>query len=381
MTRRILTAREQHAMLSPWRQAAQEEPKKIYRGVRLTNLPPELHQKINDLQQLPMDESEVGQHLHIGPMLLDHLHNTPWKPFAQTPDHLQYTGLGRHWSRRKEFAQLAASNQVGPGLSVVLEADDPGEHHHDPDRPMTGPYGPDDPTEQENTLLPNTPLNITSIRLPGKPFEEVLDDPYYHNMEQEYGHPYPGGPRPGVGGISTDPFAKKALRQTTASTVDGDYAHIPRDENGRLLLWRGVDGGGAHITYVNQPDPEQPNGNPFHFRPPESWDEVERNHDIEDWKNYGSWWGDEGEAKFYGGDNKHNTNDASTHGAMAVQAWFPREHIDDTPWDHDGILVKPGTQGEIAQAHVYHRGKGWLPLHDAPKRTVTAHHHLPWWVQ
>ena len=113
------------------RQSAQEAPKKIYRGVRLTNLPPELHQKINDLQQLPMDESEVGQHLHIGPMLLDHLHNTPWKPFTQTPDHLQYTGLGRHWSRRKEFAQLAASNQVGPGLGVVLEADDPGEHHYD----------------------------------------------------------------------------------------------------------------------------------------------------------------------------------------------------------------------------------------------------------
>ena len=88
MARRILTAREQVQMLSPWRLASGDAaPKKIYRGIRLTNLPPELHAKIDKLQQLPMDESEVGQHLQIGPLLLDHLHNTPWKPFANTPDH------------------------------------------------------------------------------------------------------------------------------------------------------------------------------------------------------------------------------------------------------------------------------------------------------
>lgn len=250
MARRILTAREQHEMLSPWRLAAADPvvPKKIYRGIRLTNLPPELHQRIDDLQQLPMHEGEVGQHLKIGPMLLDHLHNTPWKPFSQTPDHLQYTGLGRHWSRRKEFAELAASNQVGPGMSVVLEADDPGEQYYDPDRPMTGGYGPDDPHEQENTLLPNTPLNITSIRLPRKPFEEVLDDPYYHNMEQEYGHPYPGGPRPGVGGVAVDPFSQKkaAVNQDLVDRLHGEFKDWRKQQPRGSIFGGGIIGGIDH---------------------------------------------------------------------------------------------------------------------------------------
>lgn len=244
--RRILTAREQLEMLSPWREAS--APNKIYRGIRLTNLPPELHQRIDELQQLPMHEGEIGQHLKIGPMLLDHLHNTPWKPFSQTPDQLQYTGLGRHWSRRKEFAELAASNQVGPGMSVVLEADDPGEQYYDPDRPMTGGYGPDDPHEQENTLLPNTPLNITSIRLPRKPFEEVLDDPYYHNMEKEYGHPYPGGPRPGIGGVAHDPFAKKEhVRQAMEPNIKWDSR--PTDEEDLEAAWSEE----PHPFHVNLP--------------------------------------------------------------------------------------------------------------------------------
>lgn len=156
-----------------------------------------------------------------------------------------------------------------------------------------------------------------------------------------------------------------------ASTVDGDYGHLPRDDQGRIQLWRGVDGGGSHITYVNQPDPEVPHGNSFHFRPPESWDEVEQNHADENWENYGSYWGHEGEAKFYAGDSKHNGGH-EPHGAMAVQAWFPREHVHDSEDWQDGIYVLPGTQGEITQAHVYHRGKGWVPLHDAPGRTVTA---------
>lgn len=217
-SRRIVTAREQYEMLSPWRLAS--TPGKIYRGIRLTNLPDELRSEIHRLQQPPMEAHEVGQHLKIGPMLLDHLHNTPWKPFTQTPDHLAYTGLGRHWSRRKEFAQMAASNQIGPGMSVVIEADDPGEQHYDPDLPMTGkrPDGTGWEDEQEATLLPNTPLNITSVRLPGKLFDEVLDDPYYHNMEQEYGHPYPGGPRAGVGGVALDPFAKN--RQARVAGFD-----------------------------------------------------------------------------------------------------------------------------------------------------------------
>lgn len=161
-----------------------------------------------------------------------------------------------------------------------------------------------------------------------------------------------------------------------ASTVDGDYADQPRDENGRVLLWRGVGQDGAHMTYVNQPDPETP-GLPFHFRPPQSWDEVEDNHDAENWNNYGNWWGGESEAKGYGGDNKIRNDKYAPHGAMAVQAWFPREHVHDTEDGDGGVWVQSGAQGEVAQAHVYHRGKGWVPLHDAGGRTVTA---MAYWL-
>jgi hypothetical protein len=158
------------------------------------------------------------------------------------------------------------------------------------------------------------------------------------------------------------------MRQTTAATVNEDYAHLPRDEHGRILMWRGVGEDGAHMTFVNQPDPEHPEGNPFHFRPPASWDEVEQNHAGENWPNYGSYWGTESQAKFYGGD----ANARHPHGAMAVQAWFPGEHVHDSDNWEDGVWVHPGAQGEVVQAHVYHQGRGWQPLPDAPGRTVTA---------
>ena len=231
MPRRILTAYER---VAAWYEAA-EAPKKIYRGIRLTNLPPEMLEKIRRLQEPPMDESEVGQHLQIGPMLLDHIQNTPWKPFSATPDELAYTGAGRHWTRRRDFAEMAASNQIGPGISVIMEADDPGEDYYDPELPMTGkrPDGTGWEDEEEATLLPNTPLNFTSIRLPKKwLFPEVLDDPYYHNMEQEYGHPYPGGPRQGIGGVTKDPFGKKQASRTAMPAVDAyDTRYRPEERH------------------------------------------------------------------------------------------------------------------------------------------------------
>ena len=255
MARRILTAYERVAI---WREAA-EAPKKIYRGIRLTNLPPEVLEKIRKLQRPAMNEDEVGQHLQIGPMLLDHIHNTPWKPFANTPDDLQYVGPGRHWTRRKDFAETAASNQIGPGIGVILEADDPGEDHYDPDLPMTAkrPDGTGWEDEEEATLLPDTPLNYTSIRMPHWFQEEVLDDPYYHNMEQEYGRPYPGGPRPGVGGIVHDPFGKKqAAYERVAIWREAEVINVPEGPHDINLYGPPSDGNGRWAFPHDSVDPD-----------------------------------------------------------------------------------------------------------------------------
>ena len=148
----------------------------------------------------------------------------------------------------------------------------------------------------------------------------------------------------------------------TASTVDGEYAHRPRDEQGRIHLWRGNDEGFPHQTYVpGQHGPDQ-------YRPPASWDEAVDNMAQENTTGWGNYWGDESEAKFYGGDaNKHQP-----HGAMAVGAWFPREAVGDTEDWQDGVGVYPGAQGEITHAHVFHRDKGWVSLPDAPGKIVIA---------
>ena len=63
---RILSQAEQY----PWRIGA--APMKIYRGYQL-DLPEDLEREIQELNRLPEEPGQVGQHLRIGPKLLDYL--------------------------------------------------------------------------------------------------------------------------------------------------------------------------------------------------------------------------------------------------------------------------------------------------------------------
>lgn len=153
-----------------------------------------------------------------------------------------------------------------------------------------------------------------------------------------------------------------------ASHVDDEYRNQPRDQEGRVQLWRGVGEGSNHMTFHDNPDPSGADQNPFHYSPPTNWDEAEANMAAENQHGYGNYWGTEDEAKFYAGD----ANGHEPHGAMAVSAWFHPHDIGTTQSWQDGVGVHPGSRGQIDQAHVYHRGQGWTPLSDAPGKTVTA---------
>jgi glutaredoxin-like protein NrdH len=183
------------------RQQRFNNPTKIYRGLKL-DLPSELEEHIKANSRMPMEPEEVGQHLSIGPKLLDHLqtaHPLRTNEYVPEPD----IGLGRHWTTNKRFADIAAmqGGPYGSRHSVVLEADFPGHEHVDPEHPYVGGSWQDmsgNPMvpwkeEEEYTLKPGTPLNITGVNLNGN---EVLHDPHYEkSMPQDYGIPYNGGPQ------------------------------------------------------------------------------------------------------------------------------------------------------------------------------------------
>lgn len=155
---------------------------------------------------------------------------------------------------------------------------------------------------------------------------------------------------------------------TAMATMD-DYARQPRDEQGRILLHRGVDEGFNQVTFHNTPDPTGRTGNDFHFTPPAHWNEAMDNLRSEQGnESYGGYWGTQDEARFYAGD----ANGAEPHGAMTVSSWWHPEDVHHTENWQDGLWVHPGAQGEVSQAHVYHRGKGWVPLPGSEGRTVTA---------
>lgn len=200
---RILSQAEQY----PWRTAmawlpdtvgTPEKPVKIYRGLRLQNLPPELTDAIHRYTQMPLEESEVGQHMKLGPMLLDHIENGHWERQRgwQDQETGEMPGMGRHWTNRKDFAETAASPQVGPGYPVVIGADWDGSGH-DPNN-----HGEDATTMQtegEVTMRPGHPMNVTNVWIPNtfgdSRWLEVLDDPHQATRMAEYGVPYTGGPQ------------------------------------------------------------------------------------------------------------------------------------------------------------------------------------------
>ena len=166
---------------------------KIYRGLRLNNLPQELLDHVRRYTRMPYDESEVGQHLKIGPVLLDHIENNHHDPDLS---------LGQNWTTNRDFAGKAGCSQTGPcQLGVVLEADIPtDENSFDPTNRGNHPGMMQ--SEQQVTILPDVPLNITGLKLVGRGNGgrsgndlEVLHDPHYIDRMAEFGLSYIGGPQ------------------------------------------------------------------------------------------------------------------------------------------------------------------------------------------
>ena len=104
MARRIVSAREQVEMLSPWREAA--APQKLYRGMRV-NLPPELVAEMREKLTDPRSVGEAGRELDLGPKILDHLSSQPWS-MAVRGGYETRTGLGGNWHPNPKKAHEAA---------------------------------------------------------------------------------------------------------------------------------------------------------------------------------------------------------------------------------------------------------------------------------
>ena len=220
------------------REDRRQNATKIYRGLRF-DAPPDLQAHIDEhyRKDVPYDYDEIGGHLAIGPKLLDHLQ-------VSHPNLLSYgsgyghddddrLGLGRHWTTHRQLAEKAAM-QGGKGRhSVILEAERPSPEHLDPNH--TGVGGSRDggrtpwESEEEDTLLPGTPLNITSVHLNDK---EVLHDPKLEKkMPEQYGLPYPGGPRQHTAALSEDEGRK--MREVYAPH---DPANPPEHLRPHLML-------------------------------------------------------------------------------------------------------------------------------------------------
>lgn len=152
---------------------------KLYRGVRI-DLGVDL-----SLAQPGSSIETVGQELQLGPLVLDALS--------------QQGGLGTHWSTRPEIAERFALESSGNGggtpVLVTVDWDGSGE---DLERTDTGGTWTD---EAEVTLLPGTPITVTSIIL-GSSFSngiEILHSDRYLGYASDFaaaGLPVPqGGPQ------------------------------------------------------------------------------------------------------------------------------------------------------------------------------------------
>lgn len=353
MARRITSARDQVDMLSPWRLAADDLPynqwpqerkdehinevtrqfneqsnkrwgdsSKIYRGLQV-DLPPELEAHIgeNFEKDVPFSLEEMGGHLSIGPKLLDHLQSA--HPDVLNPNIADNSklGLGRHWSTNKSFAEKASTqgavtHKGEPSKGrwrVVLEADRPDRKYLDPNHTGVGGYSTPVPGkqiwpgEEEDTVLPGSPLNITGVRLEGK---EVLHDLRLEKeMPEEYGLPYPGGPQVRHAALQQRPTrpgeSPPAYRDIweRPSGLGADFDPFddfdPHDDEGRYARlaeraddfeWeRSFDGGGGWELITHTPDgnPVEVETEPAHGQRSHSRTAGPRRRFNQDWQHIG----------------------------------------------------------------------------------------------
>lgn len=151
----------------------------------------------------------------------------------------------------------------------------------------------------------------------------------------------------GLTGGTSDDFIPD-LRQAATSVPP------TTDDNGRVLLWRGVDSGVTNGFDFSS-------GNPV-SKIPQSWDEAQANMDVEGY-TYGHWWDHKPDvAHFY----------AEEPGGHVVGAWFSPDDVVHDPAHSQGVKVRPGAQGEIEDARVFHQEHGWRSHPDARGKTITA---------
>ena len=122
MSRRVITAREQHQMLSPWRRMAGDglvdfgeltKPTTLYRGVAILGMSPEQIDHINKLKNYDDwdgDPASWGKHLQIGPQIIQHLHE-------------HQGGLGRYWTTNPAVAEdFAGRSMTNRNLDMYPDA-------------------------------------------------------------------------------------------------------------------------------------------------------------------------------------------------------------------------------------------------------------------
>ncbi len=197
MARRILTAYERVAiwreaedpaarrtyivgtkeeLLAPW--SVKPAPGTLYRGLAL-RLTPELREQIATLLGDQKDDDETyGQHLKIGPLLLQHIQNT--RGGVEQP----VAGLGTFWSTDRRVADDAIratqSFNQEPGLMPVMMTADWDGTGLNYDGMNAGPHNW--PGDKEQVLTPGTALRIKNLQIgvpqaPDGRWYEVLNPP------------------------------------------------------------------------------------------------------------------------------------------------------------------------------------------------------------
>jgi len=140
---------------SELRERVKTKPKHVYRGLAIKPSSSDW-ESIKRWSRPPMEESEIGQHFNLGPLVLDFLEK-------------RHGGLGVHWSVRESMAKTAAyvRGREQNSLPVVLTVEfDEGTVDWDADD--TSGFT----TEGEIPLKPGARVKVTDVYLPDLPLSE-----------------------------------------------------------------------------------------------------------------------------------------------------------------------------------------------------------------
>ena len=124
----------------------------IYRGYKI-DFPRDVVTQIEALTAGPMEESEIDQHLKLGPILVRWMEQHHWESGVK---------LGRHWTTRREMAETAAWQGASQGFGLILEATYRPEDVNDELTHTTKGWAA---TENEVNLKPGARVTITGVYL------------------------------------------------------------------------------------------------------------------------------------------------------------------------------------------------------------------------